>query len=77
MCRRVFPVRNVCVIYYQRVIPKDVQDRCGGTKLVKESLGTCDVLTAKKKIEQRNRELEAEWSMMGGHPEATPKTIKG
>ncbi|MCL1620167.1 DUF6538 domain-containing protein [Ralstonia pseudosolanacearum] len=64
------------VIYYQRAIPKDLQDRYSA-KLVKTSLGTDDMLTAKRKIEQLNRELEAEWAMMRGHPEATPKTIQG
>ncbi|ARU22637.1 dihydrolipoamide acetyltransferase [Ralstonia solanacearum] len=64
------------VIYYQRAIPKDLQDRYSA-KLVKVSLGTDDVLTAKRKIEQLNRELEAEWALMRGHPEATPKSIQG
>lgn len=64
------------VIYYQRAIPKDLQDRYP-TKLIKISLETGDVLIAKKKIEQLDREHEAEWSLMRGNPAATPKTIKG
>lgn len=64
------------VIYYQRAIPKDLQDRYPA-KLVKTSLETDDVLIAKRKIEQLDRELEAEWSLMRGNPAATPKTIKG
>ncbi|AIU28656.1 recombinase [Pandoraea pnomenusa] len=64
------------VIYYQRAIPKDLQGRYSA-KLVKTSLGTSDVLIAKRKIEQINRELEAEWALMRGHPEATPKSIQG
>lgn len=64
------------VIYYQRAIPKDLQHRYPA-KLIKLSLETGDLLTAKRKIEQLDRETEAEWSMMRGNPEATPKTIKG
>lgn len=64
------------VIYYQRAIPKDLQDRYSA-KLVKTSLGTGDMLIAKRKIEQLNRELEAEWALMRGHPEVTPKSIQG
>lgn len=64
------------VIYYQRAIPKDLQDRYPA-KLIKLSLETSDVLIAKRKIEQLDRETEAEWAMMRGTPEATPKTIKG
>jgi len=64
------------VIYYQRAIPKDLQDRYSA-KLVKTSLETDDLITAKRKIEQLNRELEAEWSLMRGNPAATPKTIRG
>lgn len=64
------------VIYYQRAIPKDLQDRYPA-KLIKISLETGDLLTAKRKIEQLDRETEAEWSLMRGNPAATPKTVKG
>jgi integrase len=64
------------VIYYQRAIPKDLQDRYSA-KLIKLSLETADVLVAKRKIEQLDRETEAEWSLMRGNPAATPTTIKG
>jgi integrase len=64
------------VIYYQRAIPKDLQDRYSA-KLIKTSLETDDVLIAKRKIEQLDREVKAEWSLMRGNPAATPKTIKG
>lgn len=64
------------VIYYQRAIPRDLQHRYP-SKLIKRSLETGDLLTAKRKIEELDRETEAEWAMMRGSPEATPKTIKG
>lgn len=70
-----YAFRRGGVIYYQRAIPKDLQVRYSA-KLVKISLGTDDVLTAKRKIEHLNRETEAEWALMRGNPEATPKSIK-
>jgi len=64
------------VIYYQRAIPKDLQDRYPA-KLIKTSLETGDVVEAKRKIEKLDREIEAEWALMRGNPEATPKSIQG
>lgn len=57
------------VIYHQRAIPKDLQD-CNPAKRIKISLETGDLLTAKRKIEQLDREPEAEWSLMRGNPAA-------
>ncbi|MBR8303395.1 tyrosine-type recombinase/integrase [Burkholderia dolosa] len=63
-------------IYFQRAVPDDLRDRYPA-KLIKINLGTGDVRVAARKIEQLNRELEAEWTLLRGSPEATPKTIKG
>lgn len=71
-----YAFRRGGVIYFQRPVPKDLQHRYPG-KLIKASLGTGDVRIAARKIEQINRELEAEWTLLRASPEATPKTIKG
>lgn len=63
-------------IYFQRPIPRDLQGRYA-SKLHKVNLRTADIRVAAKMIDALNRELEAEWSLMRGNPEATPKTIKG
>ncbi|UXC36635.1 DUF6538 domain-containing protein [Cupriavidus gilardii] len=63
-------------IYFQRAVPDDLRDRYPA-KLIKINLGTGDVRIAARKIEQLNRELEAEWTLLRASPEATPKTIKG
>lgn len=64
------------VIYFQRAIPKDLQERYA-SKLLKTSLGTNDVLLAKRKIEQLNQELERDWARMRGNPDVSPKSIQG
>ncbi|MDO3579300.1 phage integrase [Ralstonia pseudosolanacearum] len=71
-----YAFRRGNIIYYQRPVPKDLQDRYPG-KLIKVSLGTGDIRAAADKITRLNREVEAEWSLMRGNPEATPKTIRG
>jgi hypothetical protein len=62
-------------IYFQRAIPDDLRDRYPA-KLYKANLGTNDVRVAAHRIEQLNRELEAEWALLRASPKATPKTIK-
>ncbi|UZN49146.1 recombinase [Cupriavidus cauae] len=70
-----YAFRRGGVIYFQRPVPKDLRDRYPG-KLIKASLGTGDVRIAARKIEQLNRELEAEWTLLRASPDATPKTSK-
>jgi integrase len=63
------------MIYFQRAIPDDLQARYGA-KRVKVSLETGDIRLAAKKVEALNQELEAEWSLLRGHPESAPKNIR-
>jgi integrase len=62
--------------YFQRPIPKDLQDRYNGAKLVKVSLGTSDVRIAARKIEQLNKKYEAEWTLLRASPDSTPESIQ-
>ena len=51
------------VIYYQRAIPGDLQERCAA-KRVKIKLETENIRLAAKQIESINRVVEAEWKAM-------------
>ncbi|MFV8641617.1 DUF6538 domain-containing protein [Ralstonia pseudosolanacearum] len=64
------------VVYYQRAIPTDLRDRYP-SRLIKQSLGTDDVIKAKREIERLDRQYEAEWELMRKHLDATPKSISG
>ena len=64
------------VIYYQRAIPGDLQERCG-SKRVKIKLDTENLLQAAKQINAINKGVEAEWKAIRLSPDAVPKTIKG
>jgi hypothetical protein len=63
------------VIYYQRAIPADLQERCAA-KMVKVKLDTDNLRLAAKQIEALNREVEAGWKAMRVSPDVVPKTIK-
>jgi integrase len=63
------------VIYYQRAIPADLQERCAA-KRVKVKLDTENLRLAAKQIESLNREVEAGWKAMRVSPDVVPKTIK-
>jgi integrase len=64
------------VIYYQRAIPGDLQERCAA-KRVKIKLDTENIVLAAKQIKSINSGVEAEWKAMRLSPDALPKTIKG
>lgn len=62
-------------IYYQRGIPQDLQDRYG-SKRIKVNLGTSDLRVAAKKVEALNRKVEAEWALLRGSPQTSPKLLR-
>ncbi|KAF1062902.1 DUF6538 domain-containing protein [Burkholderia gladioli] len=70
-----YAFRRGGIIYYQRAIPEDLQSRYSA-KRIKVSLDTGDVRLAAAKIETLNREIEAEWALLRGNPESTPKSIR-
>lgn len=63
------------IIYYQRAVPKDLQDRYPH-KLLKINLNTGDIVRAEKCIRKLNAEFEAEWSAMRAAPQSSPKALK-
>jgi integrase len=64
------------VIYYQRAIPDDLQERYA-SKRIKIKLDSADLNIAAKQIEAINRKVEAEWKSLRSSPNQVPKTIKG
>nr|WP_229633433.1 tyrosine-type recombinase/integrase [Duganella qianjiadongensis] len=63
------------LIYYQRAVPKDLQDRYPH-KLIKINLKTGDIVSAEKRIRNLNEKFEAEWSAMRADPHSSPKALK-
>ncbi|MYN39782.1 tyrosine-type recombinase/integrase [Duganella sp. FT109W] len=63
------------VIYYQRAVPKDLQDRYP-TKLIKLNLETGNLVQAAKLIEKLNQKHEAEWAAMRANPDSSPVALK-
>lgn len=64
------------VIYYQRAIPQDLQERCSA-KRVKIKLDTENIRLAAKQIEAINLTVEAEWKAMRSSAEVVPRSIRG
>ena len=71
-----YSYRRGKVIYYQRAIPGDLQERCGA-KRVKVKLDTQSITTAARQIVTINRRVEADWAALRASPEAVPSTIRG
>ncbi|WP_427311026.1 phage integrase [Cupriavidus sp. H39] len=63
------------VYYFQRPVPRDLQDRYG-KKLVKTNLRTSDTATAARAIERMNRQLEEDWAMLRASPNSSLKATK-
>lgn len=64
------------VIYYQRAIPDDLQQRYA-SKRIKIKLDASDLRIAAKQIEAINRRVEGEWKSLRTSPHQAPKTVKG
>ena len=64
-------------IYWQRKVPKDLEDRYSGSKLIKVNLKTNDLSRASKQVKRLNRQYEASWDAMRGNSALTPATVKG
>lgn len=63
-------------LYWQRRVPKDLEERYAPTKLIKINLNTNDLNKAAKLVERLNREHEALWDSMRGNAKVTPASIK-
>lgn len=63
-------------LYWQRRVPKDLEDRYGGSKLLKINLNTNDLNKAAKQVESLNRQHEATWEAMRGNQEVTPANLR-
>ncbi|MGL1833737.1 phage integrase [Rhodocyclaceae bacterium SMB388] len=61
--------------YYQRSVPSDLRDKYP-SKLLKLNLETSDPQTAARKVTELDRRYEAEWSILRGNPEASPKATR-
>jgi len=64
-------------LYWQRRVPKDLEDRYGGTKILKVNLNTNDLNRAAKKVEALNKQHEAQWEAMRGNRTLTPGDVRG
>lgn len=62
-------------LYWQRKIPKDLEDRYSNSAPLKENLHTSDLAQAAKLVERLNRQVEAEWEAMRGNTALTPQTV--
>ncbi len=62
--------------YYWRKIPKDLQERFGGQKLKRVSLGTGDKLVAAKKASAMAAADDALWSAMRGKSDLSPPEVR-
>jgi hypothetical protein len=64
-------------IHWQRKVPKDLEDRYGGSKLIKVNLKTNDLSRAFKQVDRLSRQYEASCDAMRGNSALTPATVKG
>ena len=62
-------------LYWQRKVPKDLEDRYGGSKVLKINLNTTDLGRAAKLIEGLNKQHESLWDSMRGNQSITPASV--
>lgn len=63
-------------LYWQRRVPKDLEERYSPTKLIKINLNTSDLNRAAKLVDKLNRQHEALWDSMRGNVKVTPANVK-
>jgi integrase len=64
------------ILYWQRKVPKDLEDRYGGPKLLKINLKTADLNKAAKQVDRLNKAHEASWDAMRDDAALTPASVK-
>lgn len=63
-------------LYWQRRVPKDLESRYGGPKVIKVNLNTTDLHRAAQQVERLNKQFEAEWEAMRGNKRLTPANVR-